>query len=189
MIDRFRIPNKPLSVSAVTPTIEKDPIAAPVKEGENFTLFCNASGSSLTLSWRRNGSVVDHSDDSRIHLLADNEHLIITNATRTDNGAYWCVVSNKVGNASSNAAIITVQCEYSYDLRVVAKCQFYRKYRSGPRDDKTDSCLYKTLWGGWVFLESLFSLSCDTTEFYQIGQEAYGFEAFEISHLHDSRIS
>ena len=122
MIDRFYIHNKPLSVSAVTPTIEKDPIAVPVKEGENFTLFCNASGSSLILSWTKNGSVIDPRDDSRIHLSTDNEQLTITNVSRKDNGAYQCVASNQIDNATSHAAIVTVQCEFAFGLRCVTNC-------------------------------------------------------------------
>ncbi|XP_022800131.1 hemicentin-1-like [Stylophora pistillata] len=101
--------NRTSIIVQVTPTIEKDPIAVPVKEGENFTLFCNASGSSLILSWTKNGSVIDPRDDSRIHLSTDNEQLTITNVSRKDNGAYQCVASNQIDNATSHAAIVTVQ--------------------------------------------------------------------------------
>ncbi|XP_022810525.1 hemicentin-2-like, partial [Stylophora pistillata] len=90
--------NRTSIIVQVTPTIEKDPIAVPVKEGENFTLFCNASGSSLILSWTKNGSVIDPRDDSRIHLSTDNEQLTITNVSRKDNGAYQCVASNQIDN-------------------------------------------------------------------------------------------
>ena len=97
-------------ISTVTPAIETHPQADPVKEGENLTFFCNATGSSLTISWTKN-------EDVRIRLSTDKEHLTIRNVSRKDNGAYRCVASNKVGNATSNAAIVTVRCEFNYGLR------------------------------------------------------------------------
>ena len=111
----------------VTPSIEQDPKASPVKERENLTLFCNASGSSLRISWKKNGSGINPSEDSRILLSRDNVQLTIVNVSRKDNGAYQCVASNEVGVATSNAAIVNVQCEYKCGLRAVAKCQFNEK--------------------------------------------------------------
>ena len=97
-------------ISTVTPVIETHPQADPIKEGENLTFFCNATGSSLTISWTKN-------EDVRIRLSTDKEHLTIRNVSRKDNGAYRCVASNKVGNATSNVAIVTVRCEFNYGLR------------------------------------------------------------------------
>ena len=101
---------------AVTPSIEQDPKASPVKERENLTLFCNASGSSLRISWKKNGSGINPSEDSRILLSRDNVQLTIVNVSRKDNGAYQCVASNEVGVATANAALVNVQCEYKYGL-------------------------------------------------------------------------
>ena len=112
---------------AVTPSIEQDPKASQVKERENLTLFCNASGSSLRISWAKNGSGINPSEDSRILLSRDNVQLTIVNVSRKDNGAYQCVASNEVGSATSNAAIVNVQCEYKCGLRAVVKCQFTEK--------------------------------------------------------------
>nr|XP_058964944.1 hemicentin-2-like [Pocillopora verrucosa] len=96
-------------VIQVIPSIEQDPKASPVKERENLTLFCNASGSSLRISWKKNGSGINPSEDSRILLSRDNVQLTIVNVSRKDNGAYQCVASNEVGSATSNAAIVNVQ--------------------------------------------------------------------------------
>ena len=104
-------------ISTVTPAIETHPQADPVKEGENLTLFCNATGSSLTISWTKNGSSINPNEDVRIRLSTDKEQLTITNVSRKDNGGYRCVASNKVGNATSNVAIVTVRCEFNYGLR------------------------------------------------------------------------
>ena len=109
----------------MTPAIELDPKASPVKEGENLTLFCNASGSSLRISWEKNGSDINPSEDSRIFLSRDDEQLTIVNVSRTDNGAYQCVASNEVGVATSNAATVTVQCEYKYGFTSCCKMSIY----------------------------------------------------------------
>ena len=101
----------------MTPAIDTHPKADPVEEGENLTLFCNATGSSLTISWTKTGSSINPNEDARIRLSADNEQLTITNVSRTDNGAYRCVASNKVGNAVSNATTVTARCEFNYGLR------------------------------------------------------------------------
>ena len=104
-------------ICIVTPVIQTHPQADPIKEGENLTLFCNATGSSLTISWTKNGSAINPNEDVRIRLSTDKEQLTITNVSRKDNGAYRCVASNKVGNATSNVAIVTVRCEFNYGLR------------------------------------------------------------------------
>ena len=109
----------------MTPAIELDPKASPVKEGENLTLFCNASGSSLRISWEKNGSDINPGEDSRIFLSRDNEQLTIVNVSRTDNGAYQCAASNEVGVANSNAATVTVQCEYKYGFTSCCKMSIY----------------------------------------------------------------
>ena len=101
----------------MTPAIETHPQADPVKEGENLTFFCNATGSSLTISWTKNGSSINPNEDVRIRLSTDKEHLTIRNVSRKDNGVYRCVASNNVGDATSNAAIVTVRCEFNYALR------------------------------------------------------------------------
>ena len=104
-------------ICIVTPVIKTHPQADPIKEGENLTLFCNATGSSLSISWTKNGSAINPNEDVQIRLSTDKEQLTITNVSRKDNGAYRCVASNKVGNATSIAAIVTVRCEFNYGLR------------------------------------------------------------------------
>ena len=88
------------------------PETVTVKEGENDTLFCNSSGSSLTITWKFNGSDVTTSGDSRISFSDDNRHLIITNVSRVNKGEYKCVASNEVGNDTSNTTFMLVECKY-----------------------------------------------------------------------------
>ena len=112
----------------VTPSIEQDPTAITVKERENLTLFCNAFGSSLRISWEKNGSGINPSEDSRILLSRDNVQLTIVNVSRKDNGAYQCVASNEVGSATSNAAIVNVQCEYKCGYELLRNVNLLKRY-------------------------------------------------------------
>ena len=80
------------------------------KEGENVTLHCNATGYPLpTLSWTKAGS--DISNNPRISFSADKKQLAITKASRADSGAYRCVANNSLGNDTSMAAVVDVQCK------------------------------------------------------------------------------
>ena len=81
-------------------------------EGENVTISCNADGNPVpTISWTRNGSPLDTSNNSRISFSEGKKQLNITNVSRTDSGEYQCVASNSLGNDASNAATLDVQCK------------------------------------------------------------------------------
>ena len=78
-----------------------------------MTLFCNATGNPVpTISWTKNGSPVNITDNSRIRFLKDNKQLTIPNVNRRDSGEYQCVANNSVGNDTSNVAALIVQCKY-----------------------------------------------------------------------------
>ena len=101
-------------VSLVTdqPEITAHPQNKTRIEGDNVTLSCDVDGNPVpTISWTRGGSPVDTS--ARISFTADEKQLTITNVSRTDSGEYRCVASNMVGNDTSNAADLDVQCKYS----------------------------------------------------------------------------
>ena len=76
-----------------------------------MTLSCDASGKPVpTISWTRNGSPVNATIDSRFSFSAGDRQLTITNVNRADSGEYRCVASNILGNATSNAATLDIQC-------------------------------------------------------------------------------
>ncbi|XP_022799390.1 muscle, skeletal receptor tyrosine protein kinase-like, partial [Stylophora pistillata] len=78
------------------------------REGENVTLYCNATGNPLpTLSWTKDGSNI--SNNPRISFSEGKNQLTITNAKRVDSGAYRCVANNSLGNDTSSAAVVNVQ--------------------------------------------------------------------------------
>ncbi len=76
-----------------------------------MTLSCNATGNpEPTISWTRNGSPINTIDNSRISFSAFKKRLTIRNMSRTDSGEYRCVATNSLGNDTSNAATLDVQC-------------------------------------------------------------------------------
>ena len=92
------------------PSITTHPQGDTVREGEKVTLFCNATGDPvLTISWTRNGSLVNTS--ARISFSDDSKKLTIMNVNRTDSGEYRCVARNRVGSNISDAAKLDVQCK------------------------------------------------------------------------------
>ena len=106
-------------VIVVTPEITTHPQNGTKTEGENVTLFCNASGNPLPeLSWTLHGSPISTIANPRISLSSDKKELTIMNVSRLDNGEYRCVANNIVGNAASNAATLKVQCKFTVHVYV-----------------------------------------------------------------------
>ena len=84
-------------------------------EGTAMTLNCNSSGEpEPTISWTMNGSPLDTDGNSSISFTNDNKHLTIENVSRTDSGEYQCVATNSLGNVSSNASTLRVQCKKTF---------------------------------------------------------------------------
>ena len=84
-------------------------------EGTAVTLHCNSSGEpGPTIVWTMNGSPLDTSGNSGISFTDDNKHLTIVNVSRTDSGEYQCVANNSLGNVSSNASTLRVQCKKAF---------------------------------------------------------------------------
>ena len=84
-----------------------------IDEGD-LLLTCNATGNPTpSISWIKDGSSISTGDDPRIIFGARNETLTITNVNGADRGQYRCVASNNLGNATSNPALLDVQCKYN----------------------------------------------------------------------------
>ena len=76
-----------------------------------MTLYCHATGNPLpAISWKKDGYSIG--SNSRISYSAKSNELTIINVYRTDSGKYHCVASNSIGNASSVAATLVVECKY-----------------------------------------------------------------------------
>ena len=105
-------------IVADKPEITAHPRSVAKTEGNNVTLSCNATGNPVpTISWTRDGSPLDTNDNSRISFSADKEQLTMTNVSRTDSGEYRCVAENRVGNDTSNAAKLDIQCKLSVSFQ------------------------------------------------------------------------
>ena len=83
-----------------------------------MTLSCNNVDGQPepTISWTKDGSPLNTSVNSRISLSDDKKQLNITNVHRTGSGEYRCVANNSLGNATSNATTLSVQCKYTFCL-------------------------------------------------------------------------
>lgn len=80
-----------------------------------MTFSCKVDGNPVpTISWTTDGSPLDTNDNfTSISLSLDKKQLTITNVSRTDSGEYRCMASNILGNETSSAALLDVQCKYS----------------------------------------------------------------------------
>ena len=93
------------------PEITVHPRSGAETEGNNVTLSCDATANPVpTILWTRDGYPVNTSINSRISFAADKRQLTITNVNRVDSGEYRCVASNILGNTTSNAATLDIQC-------------------------------------------------------------------------------
>jgi len=86
-----------------------------------LTLSCNTTANPVpTISWTRDGSPVDTNDNERMSCSAKKKtQLTITNVSRTDSGEYRCVARNSLGNDTSNAAKVDIQCNFLNDNTLV----------------------------------------------------------------------
>ena len=81
-------------------------------EGEELTIFCNATGYPLpTISWTIDGNSLHTSNSSGMDLSYEGKQLTIKNVNRGDNGVYRCVAENSLGNVTSNGTTLEVLCE------------------------------------------------------------------------------
>ena len=84
-------------------------------ERTDVTLNCTASGKpDPTISWTVNGSPLHTSGNSGISFRNGNKELTMMNVNKTDSGEYQCVAHNILGNISSNASKLSVQCKKTW---------------------------------------------------------------------------
>jgi len=100
------------------PEITAHPQGAEKTEGDNVTLSCNATANPIaTISWTRDGSPINTTINSRISFSEDKKKFTIINVNRTDSGEYRCVASNELGNHTSDAANLDIQCKLSVSFQ------------------------------------------------------------------------
>ena len=101
------------------PAFTTNPQNQTVREGDNVTLFCNATGNpKSSISWTIDGLTVNITVHPRISLTSDNKQLKVKNVNRTDSHhKYRCQANNSVETITSDAASLNVQFEY--DRRIL----------------------------------------------------------------------
>ena len=99
-----------LYLSTDKPEIATHPQNITTREGQNVTLYCNATGNPApTISWYTDGYPINNSFST--NLSPSHEQLTIMNVKRTDSGDYTCRAKNRVGTDTSNASTINVRCK------------------------------------------------------------------------------
>ena len=99
-----------LYLSTDKPEIATHPHNIRTREGQNVTIYCNATGNPVrTISWYKNEYPI--SNGFRIILSPGYEQLTIRNVNRIDSGNYTCRGNNSVGADTSDASTINVQCK------------------------------------------------------------------------------
>ncbi|XP_044170542.1 peroxidasin-like [Acropora millepora] len=93
------------------PAFATHPRSQTVREGDNVTLSCHATGNPKpTISWTIDGSTVNIKVHPRVSLGPDNKQLTVRNVKRTDsNHQYRCLANNSVETITSDAASLNVQ--------------------------------------------------------------------------------
>ena len=72
------------------------------KEGDHVILYCAAESSDvISYAWYKNS----------VKLQWKQEKRIINNVQRNDNGTYYCVISNALGQRFSEEVVLTVLCK------------------------------------------------------------------------------
>ena len=95
------------------PAFATHPQSQTVREGDNVTLFCNATGNpEPSISWTIDGLTVNITVHFRISFTSDDKELTVKNVNRTDSHhQYRCQASNSIETITSGAASLNVQCE------------------------------------------------------------------------------
>ncbi len=93
-------------VRGFAPTIIAQPASVFVSLGQSASFSVAAAGEPLAYAWRKNGAPL--SNGPRISGVAS-PNLSISNVEAADEGSYDVVLSSPCGNATSNAAILSLQ--------------------------------------------------------------------------------
>ena len=92
----------------------ENPEDATIVEGEDVVFSCMVDGNpSPRVTWTKNEENLNITANLRLTTssLNNNHSLTITDVHRSDSGQYRCVIINSVGNLTSSAGNLNVQCK------------------------------------------------------------------------------
>ena len=92
----------------------ENPEDATIVEGEDVVFSCMVDGNpSPRFTWTKNEENLNITATLRLTTssLNNNHSLTITDVHRSDSGQYRCVIINSVGNLTSSAGNLNVQCK------------------------------------------------------------------------------
>ena len=90
-----------------SPSVTIQQCSTPVTEGDNTTLYCNATGNPVpNTAWIKAGEVVSYS-----------KRLVIANISRSESGSYKCLAWNGVGNNGTKSCTVDIQCKLRHYFR------------------------------------------------------------------------
>lgn len=93
--------NDVLLNNTVLPIFTKRPTDRTVKEGEEATFYCTATGNPTPkLTWLKDGKSVGAGETLKVV------------AHKNNSGNYWCSADNGLGLAINASAYLNVQCKY-----------------------------------------------------------------------------
>ncbi|HEX7479953.1 MAG TPA: MopE-related protein [Polyangiales bacterium] len=122
----------------LAPTIQQQPASLSLITGQAATFSVAASGTDVTLQWKRNGTAISGATGGSYTLAS---------AARTDSGAQFTVtVTNSVGSVTSSVATLTVNdCNPATYVPVPTSCGVGACARTGTRScvagSVVDSCV------------------------------------------------
>ena len=89
----------------VLPIFTRRPSDQTVKEGEEATFYCTATGNPTPkLTWHKDGKTVGAGETLKVA------------AHKNHSGKYWCSADNGLGLIINASANLNVQCKYELDL-------------------------------------------------------------------------
>ena len=83
------------------PSVTIQQCSAPLTEGDNVTLHCNATGNPVpNTAFIKAGEVLSY-----------NKGLVVVNISRDEGGSYECLAWNGIGNNDTTSCTVDVQCK------------------------------------------------------------------------------
>ena len=97
---------------SVAPNVTLRQCPTVVKEGNDATLYCDATGNPVpSITWIRLSI-------GEVTIVSNNNSLVFAAINRSESGLYQCITNNSIGNDSKNCTV-DVHCKLNSYVREV----------------------------------------------------------------------